>query len=130
MAEDRDLATMTCDYPLGPLGEYVAGEIVKLIVLLQERDLIPRTNDALERGVAFRNGVFEVRPDTMDCACGAIDDPGHLTGCPVKIPNFRCGDLVVGWEGKIGLGMSTNRREVNEREFRDVFERCRESLGQ
>ena len=133
MAEDRDLATMTCDYPLGPLGEYVAEEITKLIKLLQERGLTPRTNDILEGGVKFENDVFAMRPDTMDCSCGAIEDPEtdhHSTGCPILAPNFRCGNLVIGWEGKIGLGMSTNRREVNGQEFRDVFERCRESLEQ
>lgn len=131
MAENRDLATLTCDYSLGPLGEYVAGEISKLVDLIQEQRPHLRTSEARERGVEFLNDVFEMRPDTTDCPCGAIEDPEtnyHSTGCLILNPNFRCGDLVIGWEGKIGLGMSTNRREVNGHELREAFERCRSSL--
>lgn len=128
MAKNRELVTLTCDYPLEVLGGYVAEEIVKIVDLIQERRPHLRTPEGRECGVEFRNDVFEMRPDTMDCTCGAIDDPGHLTGCPVKIPNFMCGDLAIGWESRIGLGMSTNRREVNGHELRDAFERCRESI--
>ena len=70
----------------------------------------------------------------VHCTCGYrkewtefVEHNGHKEDCPIVLPNFRCGELVVRWYKVIGRSMSVDKI-MGKDEIKRLFDLCENSL--
>ena len=103
--------------PMVESGLRLLGELVRPLMPEEYGRHSAPTENAAQ---VFENEVFVLR---AYCWCDG-ELAGHEHGCP---PNFVCGDFAACWYKYLGRG-SSQSRTLTEAEWRQIMQRCLESL--